>query len=94
MVECAVGVSGFGEKLSDVGLQRFCFDAESEGVGCNVGKEKKLSPFWARRAKAEVERAMQQFLAGLLELGFLCGGLSRKRRPSPFFSLILRPGFS
>jgi len=45
MAECAVGVSGFGEKLSDLGLQRFCFDAKSEGVGCNVVKEKNLSPF-------------------------------------------------
>jgi hypothetical protein len=82
MVECVVGVSVSGEKLSDLGLQRFCFDAESEGVGCNIRKEKKLSPFWARRAKAEVERAVQRFLAGLLELGFSCGGPSRKHWPS------------
>jgi hypothetical protein len=82
MEDSAVGVLGFSEKLSDLGSQRFCFDAEFEGVGCNIGKEKKLSPFWARRVKAKVERAAQQFLAGLLELDFSCGGLSHKRRPS------------
>jgi hypothetical protein len=43
MDECVVGVSGSDEKLSDLGSQRFCFDAESKGVGCNMGKEKKLS---------------------------------------------------
>jgi hypothetical protein len=43
-VECAVGVSGSSEKFSDLSLQRFGFDAESEGIGCNVGKEKNLSP--------------------------------------------------
>jgi hypothetical protein len=80
MEKCAVGVSRSGEKLFDLGLQSFCFNAESEGVGCNMGKEKKLSPFWARRANAEVEGAVQRFLAGLLELGFSCGRLSRKRR--------------
>jgi hypothetical protein len=82
MEECAVGVLASGEKLSDLGWQRFRFDAESEGVGCDVGKEKKLSPFWARRGKGEVELVVQRLLARLLELGFSCGGLSRKHRRS------------
>jgi hypothetical protein len=60
-----------------------------------VGKEKKLSPFWARRAKAEVEWVVQRFLARLLELGFSCGGLSLKSRPSfgrpPGCSFQLKP---
>jgi hypothetical protein len=100
MEDSAVRVLGFSEKLSDLGSQRFCFDSEFEGVGCNIGKEKKLSPFWARRAKAKVERAAQRFLAGLLELDFSCGGLSHKRRPSfgrhsgCSFNLSPRPGFS
>jgi hypothetical protein len=35
-----------------------------------------------RMAKAIVQRVVQRFLAGLLELGFSCGWLSRKCRPS------------
>jgi hypothetical protein len=58
MVECVVGVLGYGKKLSDLGLQGFCFDAKTKGVGCNMGKEKKFSHFCAKKVKAEVERAV------------------------------------
>lgn len=56
-MECAVGVSGIGSELSDLGLMLLCFDVEAEGAGGLVGKEK-LSPLWVRRVKNEVERAV------------------------------------
>jgi len=60
-----------------------------------VGKENKLSPFWDRRAKAEVEWVVQQFLAGLLELGSPVNvGPPLASIQGALFSLSPRPGFS